>query len=52
MIVAVGSEPRTEIAAASELEVDHENGGFLTNTEMRVRKHLFAVRTLPALSIP
>ncbi|XP_075982271.1 apoptosis-inducing factor 1, mitochondrial-like [Anticarsia gemmatalis] len=39
--VAIGAEPRTEIADPSFLETDEENGGFLVNTELKARTHLY-----------
>lgn len=41
VIVAVGAEPNTEIAEKSDLEVDPELGGFLVNTELQARSHLY-----------
>lgn len=41
--MAVGAEPRTEIAHPSFLERDYENGGFLVNTELKARTHLYVV---------
>ncbi|CAK1588880.1 unnamed protein product [Parnassius mnemosyne] len=39
--VAVGAEPRVELAEPSELELDDVNGGFLVNTELEARTHLY-----------
>ncbi|CAH2055603.1 unnamed protein product, partial [Iphiclides podalirius] len=39
--VAVGAEPRVELAKPSFLEVDEVNGGFLVNTELEARTHLY-----------
>lgn len=41
VIVAVGAEPNTEIAEQSDLEVEPELGGFLVNTELQARSHLY-----------
>ncbi|KAF2905644.1 hypothetical protein ILUMI_00534 [Ignelater luminosus] len=41
VIVAIGVEPNTEIAEKSDLEVDPELGGFLVNTELQARSHLY-----------
>ncbi|XP_026333696.1 uncharacterized protein LOC113240576 [Hyposmocoma kahamanoa] len=41
VFVAVGAEPRTDIALPSYLEVDHVNGGYLVNTELEARKDLY-----------
>ncbi|XP_063909036.1 apoptosis-inducing factor 1, mitochondrial isoform X2 [Zophobas morio] len=40
-IVAVGVEPNTDVAEKSGLEVDPELGGFLVNTELMARSHLY-----------
>ncbi|CAG5057881.1 unnamed protein product [Parnassius apollo] len=39
--VAVGAEPSVELAEPSELELDEVNGGFLVNTELEARNHLY-----------
>ncbi|XP_013139250.1 PREDICTED: apoptosis-inducing factor 1, mitochondrial isoform X1 [Papilio polytes] len=39
--VAVGSQPCMELAEPSYLEVDDVNGGFLVNTELMARTHLY-----------
>ncbi|KAL0830163.1 hypothetical protein ABMA28_003620 [Loxostege sticticalis] len=41
VFVAVGGEPRTEMAEPSFLETDEINGGFLVNTELEARTHLY-----------
>ncbi|RZB38707.1 apoptosis-inducing factor 1, mitochondrial [Asbolus verrucosus] len=41
-VIAVGVEPNTELAEKSNLEVDPELGGFLVNTELMARSHLYA----------
>ncbi|XP_058453756.1 apoptosis-inducing factor 1, mitochondrial isoform X2 [Malaya genurostris] len=40
-IVAVGSEPNTDLAKTSNLEVDPTHGGFLVDAELRARSHLY-----------
>lgn len=45
VVVAVGVEPNTELALNSDLEVDAEQGGYLVNTELQARSHLYAVRS-------
>ncbi|XP_055600447.1 apoptosis-inducing factor 1, mitochondrial isoform X2 [Uranotaenia lowii] len=40
-IVAVGSEPNTDLAKTSNLEVDPNMGGFVVDAELRARSHLF-----------
>ncbi|KPI98287.1 Putative apoptosis-inducing factor 1, mitochondrial [Papilio xuthus] len=39
--VAVGSQPRMDLAEPSYLEVDDVNGGFVVNTELMARTHLY-----------
>ncbi|XP_030023365.2 apoptosis-inducing factor 1, mitochondrial [Manduca sexta] len=41
VLVAIGAEPRVEIAEPSFLEQDHINGGFKVNTELEARTHLY-----------
>ncbi|XP_047515412.1 apoptosis-inducing factor 1, mitochondrial-like isoform X2 [Pieris napi] len=41
VFVAVGADPRVEIAKHSYLETDSVNGGFLVNTELEARTHLY-----------
>ncbi|XP_037871110.1 apoptosis-inducing factor isoform X1 [Bombyx mori] len=41
VLVAVGAEPRMELAEPSFLEQDPVNGGFLVNTELEARTHLY-----------
>ncbi|XP_049287056.1 apoptosis-inducing factor 1, mitochondrial isoform X2 [Anopheles funestus] len=41
VIVAVGSEPNTDLAKTSGLEVDSKNGGFLVDAELRARSNVF-----------
>ncbi|RVE51192.1 hypothetical protein evm_004157 [Chilo suppressalis] len=41
VFVALGAEPRTEMAQPSFLETDDINGGFLVNTELEARTHLY-----------
>lgn len=41
MIVAVGADANTELAKASDLEVDPEIGGFLVNAELEARSNLW-----------
>uniref|UniRef100_A0A182P4V7 FAD/NAD(P)-binding domain-containing protein n=1 Tax=Anopheles epiroticus TaxID=199890 RepID=A0A182P4V7_9DIPT len=41
VIVAVGSEPNTDLAKTSGLEVDSTNGGFLVDAELRARSNVF-----------
>jgi programmed cell death 8 (apoptosis-inducing factor) len=41
-IIAVGVEPNTDMAQKSDLEVDPELGGYLVNTELMARSHLYA----------
>ncbi|XP_052744561.1 putative apoptosis-inducing factor 1, mitochondrial [Bicyclus anynana] len=41
VLVAVGTEPREELAEPSYLELDRVNGGFLVNTELEARTHLY-----------
>lgn len=43
VVVAVGSEPNVNLAHASGLEVDEIRGGFLVNSELEARNHLFVV---------
>uniref|UniRef100_A0A336MRZ4 CSON005499 protein n=1 Tax=Culicoides sonorensis TaxID=179676 RepID=A0A336MRZ4_CULSO len=40
-IVAVGSEPNTELAKSSGLEVDKTHGGFVVNAELEARHDVF-----------
>uniref|UniRef100_A0A1Q3FED4 Putative programmed cell death protein n=1 Tax=Culex tarsalis TaxID=7177 RepID=A0A1Q3FED4_CULTA len=40
-IVAVGSEPNTDLAKTSNLEVDPAMGGFVVDAELRARSHLY-----------
>lgn len=39
--MAVGSEPNTDLAKTSGLELDPKNGGFVVNAELEARKDLF-----------
>lgn len=41
IVVAVGLEPNTELAATSGLEVDPVSGGFVVNAELEARSNLF-----------
>lgn len=41
VIVAVGSEPNTQLANTSNLEVDGNIGGFVVNAELEARSHLY-----------
>ncbi|XP_072945364.1 apoptosis-inducing factor 1, mitochondrial-like [Epargyreus clarus] len=41
VFVAVGNEPRMELAEPSFLEQDPVNGGFKVNTELEARTHLY-----------
>lgn len=41
VIVAVGAAPNTSMATKSDLEIDEEFGGYLVNTELQARSHLF-----------
>ncbi|CAG9572000.1 unnamed protein product [Danaus chrysippus] len=41
VLVAIGSEPREDLAVPSFLELDPVNGGFLVNTELEARTHLY-----------
>lgn len=43
-ILAVGSEPNTQLAINAGLEVDLNLGGFVVNAELEARTNLFAVR--------
>lgn len=43
VVVAVGSEPNVSLAEQSGLEVDKIHGGFLVNSELEARKHLYVV---------
>ncbi|XP_055546277.1 apoptosis-inducing factor 1, mitochondrial [Wyeomyia smithii] len=40
-IIAVGSEPNTDLAKTSNLEVDPKLGGFVVDAELRARSHLY-----------
>lgn len=40
-IIAVGSEPNTDLAKTSDLEVDPTLGGFVVDAELRARSHLY-----------
>lgn len=42
VIVAVGVEPNTQLAEASDLEVDKEEGGFVVNAELEARTNLYS----------
>jgi programmed cell death 8 (apoptosis-inducing factor) len=42
-VVAVGLEPRTDLAATSGLELHEEMGGFLVNAELEARSNLWVV---------
>ena len=44
VILAVGSEPNTQLAANAGLEVDPKLGGFVVNAELEARTNVFAVR--------
>ncbi|KAB0799369.1 hypothetical protein PPYR_07249 [Photinus pyralis] len=41
VVVAIGVVPNTTLAEKSELEVDPELGGYLVNTELQARSHLY-----------
>lgn len=43
VIVAVGVKPNTQMAEKSDLEVDPDLDGFLVNTELQARSHLYIV---------
>ena len=43
MFVAIGTEPRVEMAEESFLELDPVNGGYLVNSELEARTHLYVV---------
>lgn len=43
VIVAVGVEPNTQLAEASDLEIDKEEGGFVVNAELEARTNLYSV---------
>lgn len=43
VVVAVGSEANVSLAEASGLEVDKIHGGFLVNSELEARNHLYVV---------
>lgn len=42
-IVSIGAEPNTDFAEKSDLEVDPDFGGYLVNTELQARSHLYIV---------
>ncbi|KAH7731342.1 Pyridine nucleotide-disulfide oxidoreductase family protein [Aphelenchoides avenae] len=42
VVVAVGIDPNVELAKASGLELDKENGGILVDAEMRARSNVWA----------
>lgn len=46
VIVAVGSEPNTELAKKSGLEIDKTYGGYLVNAELEARRHLYVVKSM------
>lgn len=48
VVVAVGLEPNTDIAAASGLETDPQRGGFLVNAELEARSNVWVVRSVDA----
>ncbi|KRT81561.1 FAD dependent oxidoreductase [Oryctes borbonicus] len=41
VVVTVGVEPNTQLAEKSDLEVDPDLKGFLVNTELQARSHLY-----------
>lgn len=41
--MAIGAEPRIDLAEESFLERDDVNGGYLVNTELEARTHLYIV---------
>ena len=43
IVVAVGLDPNTELAATSGLEVDEQRGGFLVNAELEARSNVWVV---------
>lgn len=43
VVVTIGAVPNTDLAEKSELEVHPDLGGFVVNTELQARSHLFAV---------
>lgn len=43
VVVAVGSEPNVTLAEESGLEIDKIHGGFLVNSELEARNHLYVV---------
>jgi apoptosis-inducing factor 1 len=44
VVVAVGIEPRTDLAASARLEIDSVRGGIVTNAELQARSDLWVVR--------
>ena len=46
VVVAVGLEPNTELADSSGLPVDSVNGGFITDSQMKICDDIYAVSTL------
>ena len=46
VVVSVGLEPRTDLAASSGLELDDKHGGYRVNAELEARSNLWVVRTL------
>lgn len=43
VVVAVGSKPNVNLAQESDLEIDEIHGGFLVNSELEARNHLYVV---------
>lgn len=41
MIVAIGAQPNTDLATASNLEVEPKIGGFLVNAELEARSNIW-----------
>lgn len=43
VVVAVGSKANVNLAQESNLEIDEVHGGFLVNSELEARNHLYVV---------
>lgn len=41
MIVAIGAQPNTDLATASDLETEPKIGGFLVNAELEARSNVW-----------
>lgn len=48
VVVAVGLEANTDLAATSGLEVDDQMGGYRTDAELRARTDVYVVRPFSA----